>query len=132
MKALTVKQPWASLIVDGIKDIENRTWKTNYRGRIFIHAAATPVDGPACDALSAIQFSVVFDRNRLDALNGPNGVVIGSVEVVDCVEYHPSIWAERKAFPTDKPIYNWVLANAVKFIRPIQAKGKLSLWDLKL
>jgi hypothetical protein len=39
MKALTVKQPWASLIVEGIKNIENRTWKTNFRGRILIHAA---------------------------------------------------------------------------------------------
>ena len=37
-KALTIKQPYASLIVEGIKDIENRTWKTNYRGRILIHA----------------------------------------------------------------------------------------------
>ena len=41
MKALTIKQPWASLIAHGVKDIENRTWKTKYRGKILIHAAAT-------------------------------------------------------------------------------------------
>lgn len=40
MKTITVKQPWASLIVEGIKDIENRTWKTNFRGRVLVHAAA--------------------------------------------------------------------------------------------
>lgn len=39
MKALSIKQPWASLIAQGIKDIENRTWKTSYRGRIYIHAS---------------------------------------------------------------------------------------------
>lgn len=38
MRTLTVKQPWASLIVMGIKDVENRTWTTPYRGRILIHA----------------------------------------------------------------------------------------------
>ena len=38
MKAITIKQPWASLIVEGIKDIENRTWKTSFRGRVLIHA----------------------------------------------------------------------------------------------
>ena len=36
VKVLTVKQPWASLIVHGIKDIENRSWKTNFRGRVLI------------------------------------------------------------------------------------------------
>ena len=41
MKAITIKQPWASLIVHGIKDIENRTWRTNYRGRVLIHAAGS-------------------------------------------------------------------------------------------
>ena len=40
MKTLSVRQPWANLIVDDIKPIENRTWKTNYRGRIYVHAPA--------------------------------------------------------------------------------------------
>ena len=43
MKVITIKQPWASLIVSGLKNIENRTWKTNFRGRVLIHAAKTPV-----------------------------------------------------------------------------------------
>lgn len=41
MKAITIKQPWASLIAHGIKDIENRTWRTNNCGRILIHAPAS-------------------------------------------------------------------------------------------
>ena len=40
MKTITIKQPWAQFIAEGIKDIENRTWKTNFRGRVLIHASA--------------------------------------------------------------------------------------------
>ena len=40
MKAITIKQPWASLIVHGVKDIENRTWHTNFRGRVLIHSSS--------------------------------------------------------------------------------------------
>ncbi len=40
MKALSIIQPWASLIATGIKDVENRTWRTNYRGEFLIHASA--------------------------------------------------------------------------------------------
>jgi len=39
MKALSIRQPWAWLLVEGFKDIENRTWKTNYRGSFLIHAS---------------------------------------------------------------------------------------------
>src|SRR5690625_200028 len=41
MKALSIRQPWAWLIVNGYKDIENRTWKTDYRGKLLIHASKT-------------------------------------------------------------------------------------------
>lgn len=38
MKALTIKEPWATLIIEGYKEYEFRSWKTNYRGKILIHA----------------------------------------------------------------------------------------------
>lgn len=125
MKAITIKQPWASLIVSGLKDIENRTWKTNFRGRVLIHAAKTPVK----DGWSAL------NKEQLDKVSGyedklygsnedlPNGAIIGSVDVVDCVKNHPSPWAIEGD-------YNWVLANPVMFPEPITGvKGKLSFWD---
>ena len=108
MKTLTVKQPWASLIVEGIKDIENRTWKTNYRGRILIHSSKMSEKGLPCEVLNSMQYSIVFTANSLNALVGENGVILGSVEIVDCVLNHPSIWAEVGK-------YNWVLANPIKF-----------------
>lgn len=50
MKALSIKQPWASLIAHGIKDIENRTWATKYRGKVLIHASGTWFKYPNSDS----------------------------------------------------------------------------------
>lgn len=123
MKTLTVKQPWAELIVSGKKDIENRTWRTSYRGRILIHAAKTIVPSLelAYYPLPAIQpyISMVEEAPAF----GITSAIIGSVEIVDCVQNHPSEWAE-------KGVWNWVLANPIKFERPIlNVNGKLSLWE---
>lgn len=119
MKALTVKQPWASLIVQGFKDIENRTWKIQYRGKILIHAALLH-DKCEWDALTKEQRLELPCEIPCQKL--PKGAILGSVEIVDCIKNHPSVWAE-------KGMWNWVLDNAILFPKPIPAKGKLSLWD---
>lgn len=119
MKALTIKQPYAHLVACGIKDIENRSWQTKYRGRILIHAAATEFKG-GWNALTQSQkhearFNV-GDTAHMSA-------IIGSVEIVDCVKNHPSIWANEGE-------WNWVFANPIIFKEPIlNVKGKLSLWE---
>lgn len=123
MKAITIKQPWASLIVHGIKDIENRTWRTNFRGRVLIHSSGSYgkkfkvnlTDEQAKEAFTTIAKECMFGCL-------PFGSIIGSIEIVDCVQNHPSIWA-------DKGVYNWVLANPVLFKKPIPAKGRLSFWE---
>lgn len=142
MKAITIKQPWASLIVEGIKDIENRTWQTKFRGRVLVHAALKP----HYDIVN-INNQVIYNylkekgllfKDDIDAFCAV-GAVIGSVEIVDCVINHSSVWAEKSEFspytvngaPNEglKPTYNWVLANPIKFPEPIPCKGKLSFWD---
>lgn len=126
MKTISIKQPWASLIAHGIKDIENRSWRTNYRGRVLIHAAKAPVK-EGWSALDKVQFDKVSGhKNKLygDKEELPQGTIIGSVEIVDCVQDHPSLWAE-------KGVWNWVLANPVLYQTPIPAKGKLSLWEFE-
>lgn len=145
MKAITVKQPYAHLICAGIKDIENRTWKTNYKGRILIHASMD----------KSLNLTVLTKEQYQDAANRLNpiptissdkwdrGAIIGSVEIVDCVINHPSIWAEKEVLEDwtsknipgkySKPVYNWVLANPILFDKPIlNVKGKLSFWDYDL
>lgn len=62
VKVLTVKQPWASLIVHGIKDIENRSWRTNFRGRVLIHSSAKG---------DIAKFGCLQPNQRLKVLNTP-------------------------------------------------------------
>lgn len=125
MKTLSIKQPWASLIAHGIKDVENRTWRTKHRGRIYIHASGKPA------FTHKDYYKNLTQKQVIDALNAFGGVwpkfidsaIIGEVEIVDCGINHPSIWAE-------KDCWNWVLANPVIYDKPIlNVKGALSLWE---
>lgn len=141
MKTLSIKQPWASLIAHGIKDIENRTWKTKFRGRIFIHASAKAA-GNLPNVLSNEQARFIVcnvDIMPQQVKDMPFSAIIGEVDIIDCVINHHSIWADKtdlykansKEYP-DKIIYNWVLANPVLYDKPIlNVKGSLSLWDWK-
>lgn len=148
MKAISIKQPWASLIAHGIKDIENRTWKTNYRGKVYIHASAKQAGSydELLNDLQKIEFKEKYDRVTLRKQHHFSAI-IGEVDIVDCVINHPSIWAEksdnygrffRNGVPAyvgkkeNKPIYNWVLANPVIYEKPIlNVKGKLSFWEFE-
>lgn len=124
MKAITIKQPWASLIVSGLKDIENRTWKTNFRGRVLIHAGKS-VSKNGWREMNQKQIDAAANTNMIGAKFDELtfGAILGSVEVVDCVQNHPSLWAE-------KGVWNWVLANPVMFDKPILGvNGKLSFWE---
>lgn len=147
MKVITIKQPWASLIVRGIKDIENRTWSCpkKYIGqRVLIHASAKPDKEPYMifnDAQSNAIDDFIMD---VYGYYQQNGSIIGSVEIIDCTVNHPSIWAEKtdnytigmnpnihEAITGKKVIYNWVLANPILFPESIPAKGKLSFWEVE-
>lgn len=137
MKAITIKQPWASLIAEGIKDIENRMWLTKFRGRVLIHAGAGKFVQDLHLLLDYPQILDVINKKKEVEIFGSHlikGAIIGSVEIIDCVIEHESIWAEKTPMPAgcymgEKPIYNWVLANPILFPEPIPAKGKLSFWD---
>lgn len=108
--ALSVRQPWAGAIFSIGKDIENRTWSTDYRGRLWIHA------------------SRLADRSRPDLMHavldqGPlvSGAFLGYVDLVDVVCNSCSPWAIPGQL-------HWVLANPVPLAAPVPAKGQLRLW----
>ena len=128
MKAISIKQPWASLIAHGIKDIENRTWKCpqKYIGqRVLIHASGDPLkyDNFYDSILTNGQILVLPENKEWGDFNFCVGAIIGSVVIADCVQNHPSVWAE-------KGVWNWVLKDAVLFDKPIRdVKGKLSFWE---
>ena len=102
MKAITIKQPWASLIVHGIKDIENRTWACPWKyigHRVLIHASGKPVEmrNPNSVFTKAQWDSlpVEFQRKIICAEGIVNSAIIGSVEIIGCSINHPSKWAEK-------------------------------------
>ena len=142
MKVLSIKQPWASLICTprpdnnllGIKDIENRSWKTNFRGRIYIHASQKSA-GKMSQILTNEQYYYVKESGWKNGTYKPLSAIIGEVDIVDCVINHESIWAEKVEMPAghymgEKLIHNWVLANPVSYDTPIlNVKGKLSFWE---
>ena len=125
--ALSIRQPWATLIVLGYKDIENRQWPSKYRGPLYIHAGktmsrmewqdakdfATPILQACC--LEPFLFPS-FDSQFL-----AKGGIIGKVTMTDCVEDHPSPW-----FMGD---YGFVFkdATAIPF-RPL--KGQLGFFPV--
>jgi hypothetical protein len=94
MKALSIRQPWAWLIIHGGKDIENRTWHTKLRGRFLVHASKGMTRAEYVDALEVVVRSAHIDVLRnfpmFDDLQ--RGGIIGSVELVDSVDTSDSPW----------------------------------------
>lgn len=98
-KVLSVKQPWNFLICSGIKDVENRTWKLpeKYKGeRVLIHASGAKAQFNFSNAHYE-KFRELNMRRWYDN-DFYKSAIIGSVEIVDCVLNHPSIWAEKTMF----------------------------------
>jgi len=123
MKTISVRQPYATLICAGVKPIENRSWRTKFRGRIYIHA-------PAKSEVGDIVFSddQLFDmkENNFSYDGLETSAIIGYVEIVDCIRDSKSIWAEYD-------FWHWVLKDPILFDDPIlNVKGKLSLWDFQI
>lgn len=95
MKAISVRQPWAWLIIHAGKDIENREWTTSFRGRVLIHAAKGMTRAEWEDAIDTAQHAGVSldalrDGCQFDQLQ--RGGIIGAVDIVDCVQDSESPW----------------------------------------
>lgn len=91
MKALSIRQPWAWLIIMGHKPIENRTWKTDFRGRIMLHASAGMTRKEYADAVAfAAEANPLVLIPPYDTLK--RGGIIGQVTIMDCVSQSKSPW----------------------------------------
>ena len=118
IKALSIRQPWAWAIVQGLKPVENRTWRTAYRGLLAIHASKT-YDHEGHRYIEAA-FGIEVPANL------PRGALIGSVIVTECVDENGSGWftgpfgfvmSEAQALPSD---------------RIIHCNGKLGLFNIDI
>ena len=125
MKALSLTQPYAELIRNGTKLIETRSWKTNYRGRIYIHATiGKPVKDPVL----------------MELTNGADldyGKIVCSANLVDCVEmtaeFIDQVKKNHKEYVSgiyEIGRYGWILED-VQPVEKIEIKGHLGLWEVK-
>lgn len=87
MRALSIKQPWAWLIVNGFKDIENRTWATKVTGEILIHAGKKP-DTLSSDEKQAIENKI----GRALPTEFELGGIVGKARIKTCVTWSSSFW----------------------------------------
>ena len=119
MKTLSIRQPWAWAILFGGKDVENRKWRTYYRGPLLIHAGRRE-EAAARRVIAAIRRP---KQTNLPTIL-PRGGIIGRVELVDCVQGHKSPWAEAGA-------WHWILENP-KPMDLIPMRGQLGLFEVRL
>lgn len=128
MKVLSLTEPYATLIKNGIKTIETRSWKTNYRGKLYIHASSTKIPKEYKNNLELM--SLV----NIDNLNYGN--IICSCELVDCIEMTDEFVDKIKKDKKNEYIsgvyskgrYAWILKNIEILDEPIKAKGHLGIW----
>ncbi len=126
MKVLSLKEPYATLIKMGVKKIETRSWKTNYRGELYIHTSK--------------KVDPSFARNKpLQKLVGNTplsfGKIICKCELVDCVLMTESFIEKIKKEEEEYLCgiyqvgrYAWILKN-IEEIDEIETKGHLGIWN---
>lgn len=140
VKVLTVKQPWALLLIAGLKDVENRNWKTEYRGPLYIHASKG-FDWSALFWLhdngfidegrmvmrhfGIIPHDTVAEKSRITRHQDEFGAIIGCVHLDYCNLRSASKWGQPEV------AYHWEV-TAPQAITPTPCKGKLGIWEYEL
>ncbi len=121
MKVLSIRQPWAWLILNAGKDIENRDWPTDLRGTIWIHAAGSMTkDEYRAAAITAGR--IVPGVNIPAMVSLPKGGICGRVTITDCVTSSPSPWFFGK--------FGFVLEDPVTRVPFHPSVGRLGFFDL--
>lgn len=133
VKVLSLKQPWASMVVRGIKGWETRDWQTKYRGVLYIHASSKFLDEDKALSLRTPFANYIDNYDLL-----PLGQIIGKVELVDIITTAQWLAKYGKSATDIRELkmgnygpnrHAWQLENAVMFATPTRAKGALSVWD---
>ncbi len=114
VRVLTVRQPWAWAIIQGGKDVENRSWPTKHRGALLIHA------GSAFERDGYETVKRLAPQPPPPADDFVHGAIIGVVDLVDCVQDSGSEWATPGQ-------WHWCLRGPVA-LPAFSCSGKLGLW----
>lgn len=129
MKVLTIREPWASLIAQGVKRVETRSWPTRYRGPLYLHAGSAPLpqSDPALSALLAL----------LPDPTPAYGQILARCVLADCI---PMDGAYIARMQQEQPVeflcgdygpgrYAWLLEQVEPLAVPLPCKGRLGLWN---
>ncbi len=112
---LGIRQPWAELILRGIKTIEVRSQPTNLRGPIYLYVGKKFADIPAADEM--------VEQHAIDVDALPMGIIVGTIDIIDC---HPCTSADEKASCVPQVLlknkFSWKLANPHRFARPLKPR----------
>lgn len=146
MKAITLTQPWATLVAIGAKHIETRSWPTQYRGPLAIHAGVLQGLYDLCR--SEPFRSTLLAAGILGTPALPRGAIVATCMLVGCEEtdwavenngIYKIIGGERRHWPlTDQELafgdytpgrFAWLLADVKPLAEPIPARGALGLWE---
>lgn len=130
LTCLSVRQPWASLLLSGEDWCENRSWMTDYRGPLWIHAAGK-VETAECE------------RWGIDPRGLMTSAVLGGVELLDIRDVDDldaALPALMKAHHLNRQTgpefivgdYCWIVGSPRQLKTPVPAKGKLGLWRLEV
>jgi hypothetical protein len=126
LKAITIRQPWASLIAAGIKDVENRTQNWRYRGRLAIHASQSVDRGAGADPRV-----LAATHPELRPWLTHRGHIVAVATLTDCHPAHEgccgSTWGNHAP-----RTFHLVLGDIIRLERPVYASGFLGLWDLPI
>lgn len=131
MKVLSIKEPFATLICEKKKYIETRSWKTNYRGELYIHASLTKIP------------KEIYEREAFKLLDNPDfkyGYIICKCNLVDCIYMNEEYIDDMKKNNYQEYIcgeykvgrYSWVLEDIEPLDVPIKAKGQLGIWNYNI
>ncbi len=138
MKAITIIQPWATLIALGEKQYETRSWPTKYRGHIAIHAGKK-IDKDACNQED---IKAALERHGYTIKDLPTGAIVAKAMLTDCLKSVDE-WTDGYVLENQRLIYDpewifgdftpgryaWELTAVMRLKIPIPAKGQLSLWN---
>ena len=125
MRVITLKQPWATLVAEGLKKYEFRSWKYSYRGELLIHA------GKGIDEEAMKKFENLN-------LKYPQSRIVAKVRILDCIELNDEI--NKKIISENELVYGnkydrtgyaWKLELIEKMNNNEEISGKQGIWNIK-